>query len=326
MRKWVLGITLTAGVLILGACSNENDDSATIAETDAGNITQNELYEEMKAQVGPQALQTLLLEKVLSEKYEVTEEEIDTEIAGMKEQLGDSFQMALAQSGFQDEDALRVMLKMSMLQEKAALDGVEVTDEQIQEAYDAKEYAARHILVADEEAANDIKQQLDDGADFATLAEENSTDPGSASKGGDLGAFEKGVMVPEFEEAVAALEIDEISEPVQTENGWHVIQRLEKPALEDMRDDIEEEILSGMLDQQTVQAAMAREIEAANVSISDEDLQVVMDSFQAPEAPPAPAVEEDTEGGTAEEDTTSEEDPATGEDAGTETEENTEDE
>ncbi|MEL6523214.1 MAG: peptidylprolyl isomerase [Pseudomonadota bacterium] len=131
-----------------------------------------------------------------------------------------------------------------------------VTDEAVQSAYDtrfaeqepSREYNAAHILVESEEEAVAIKTELDEGADFAALAQEKSTGP-SGPNGGSLGWFSKGMMVPEFELAVVAMEPGQVSDPVQTQFGWHVIQlnetRLqEAPALEEIRAELENEIRS----------------------------------------------------------------------------------
>ena len=87
---------------------------------------------------------------------------------------------------------------------------------------------ARHILVATEEEAQSVIDRLEAGEDFADLAAELSLDTGSASDGGDLGWFGRGMMVSEFEAAAYSLEEGELSQPVQTINGWHVIQLIGK--------------------------------------------------------------------------------------------------
>ena len=135
----------------------------------------------------------------------------------------------------------------------------ELTEDAIQAAYDARyaavepgtEYNAAHILVETREAAVEIKAELDAGADFAELARSKSIDP-SRGNGGELGWFGAGMMVPPFEQAVTALEPGAVSEPVETQFGWHVIRLIETrtatiPPLEEVRDDIVNELQASLL-------------------------------------------------------------------------------
>lgn len=105
------------------------------------------------------------------------------------------------------------------------------------------EFAARHILVDSEEKAKELRAKVIAGEDFAKLAGENSTDPVSKKDGGFLGYFGMGQMVPEFEAAVAKLQKGEISEPVKTAYGWHVIKLEDRrnkapPAFDQVKDTI----------------------------------------------------------------------------------------
>ncbi|MFN4154419.1 MAG: peptidylprolyl isomerase [Paracoccaceae bacterium] len=136
-----------------------------------------------------------------------------------------------------------------------------VTDESLQAAYDAKfkglepaaEYNAAHILVASEEKANELKAQLDGGADFAELARANSTDTGSGANGGDLGWFGTGMMVKPFEDAVVAAEVGKVTAPVQSDFGFHLILVKETrlaaaPTLDETRDELAAEIERAAVD------------------------------------------------------------------------------
>ena len=116
--------------------------------------------------------------------------------------------------------------------------------EQYVNADPSTEYNAAHILVATKEEAEDLITKLADGAEFAALAREYSTGP-SGANGGELGWFGQGVMVAPFFDAVTDLSVGNVSAPVQTDFGWHVIKLLdtrskERPELEEVRDEIAE--------------------------------------------------------------------------------------
>jgi peptidyl-prolyl cis-trans isomerase C len=120
-------------------------------------------------------------------------------------------------------------------------------DKQIATMPDEEEVHARHILVSSEDDAKAIKAQLDGGADFATIAKEKSIEPGAKDSGGDLGYFKAGQMVKPFADAAFALKIGEISQPVQTQFGWHIIKvedrrKAAKPTLEAMTQQIGQQL------------------------------------------------------------------------------------
>jgi peptidyl-prolyl cis-trans isomerase C len=130
-----------------------------------------------------------------------------------------------------------------------------ITQDQIKAEYDKEvaampsvdEIHARHILVSSEDDAKAIKAQLDGGADFAAVAKEKSIEPGAKDSGGDLGYFTQDKMVKPFADAAFALKVNEISQPVQTQFGWHIIQVLDrrpaaKPTLEAMTQQIGQQL------------------------------------------------------------------------------------
>jgi peptidyl-prolyl cis-trans isomerase C len=154
-----------------------------------------------------------------------------------------------------------------------------VTDEAIADAYQAQyanaepetEYNASHILVETEEEAAELKAALDTGADFAELAKEKSTGP-SGPSGGELGWFTAGMMVKPFEDAVMSMEAGTVSDPVETQFGWHVIRLNEtrdKPAPE--LDAVRGEI-AGALQKAAVEAAVAKITEEATVTRTETEI------------------------------------------------------
>ncbi|MBX2855253.1 MAG: peptidylprolyl isomerase [Rhodobacteraceae bacterium] len=152
-------------------------------------------------------------------------------------------------------------------------------DEMVAELPQEEEVRARHILVETEEAAKEVKASVDGGADFAELAKEKSTGP-SGPSGGDLGFFRQGQMVPEFSDAAYALQPGEVSEPVKTSFGWHVIKVEERravapPPFEEMAQQITRE--------------MAQELAAAEVETLTDKV-----GLTRPEMlPPAAAIREE---------------------------------
>ena len=147
-----------------------------------------------------------------------------------------------------------------------------VSDEMLQKAYDeryanaapGKEFNAAHILVESKEKAEEILARITAGEDFGAMAKEFSSDT-SAQNGGDLGWFGVGMMVKPFEDAVLALKKGEVSGPVESQFGWHVIKLNDERLLETPTLDQVKAQLSNDLRREAVEAELARLVEAATV-------------------------------------------------------------
>ncbi|CAH0215925.1 Peptidyl-prolyl cis-trans isomerase D [Pseudomonas sp. Bi70] len=181
----------------------------------------------------------------------------------------------------------QVVLEYIELKKDAFFSQVSVTDEELKAAYDAEianlaeQRDAAHILievggdVSEDQAKakiEDLQKRLQKGEDFAALAKEFSQDPGSASEGGDLGYAGKGVYDPAFEEALYALKKDEVSAPVRTEFGWHLIKLLgvqapEVPTLASMKEKLETDLKTQRVEQRFVEAT--KQLEDAAFESSD---------------------------------------------------------
>jgi parvulin-like peptidyl-prolyl isomerase/Tfp pilus assembly protein PilF len=186
-------------------------------------------------------------------RYNITEEQLTDYLNGQGKSL-DQFKKEMRES-------VETQMRDQALRE-AVIGDIEPTDDEL-EAYFEKnishydtpeEIRASHILVADEETANEVLDKLKDGADFAELAKEYSTDPGSKDKGGDLGWFSRGRMVKEFEEAAFALKVGEVSAPVKTQYGYHIIKLTDRkaahtPTLAEIKDQVRDDYIKEEGDQ-----------------------------------------------------------------------------
>ena len=152
-----------------------------------------------------------------------------------------------ADSGFIGQKE-RIIL--NVLYQREIVDKSQPTESEMRKEYDRmkEEVRASHILVETEEEADQIYQTVKAGADFSELAKEKSIDPSAKDNGGDLGFFTWGKMVPDFQEAAFALKEGEISRPIKTTYGWHVIKLIERrekeqPAYEESKKLIESKLV-----------------------------------------------------------------------------------
>jgi peptidyl-prolyl cis-trans isomerase C len=208
-------------------------------------------YEAAIAQIMPQLVQIEIAKAYARENgITVSEGEVNQEIETIKDQIAqqaqaqgqdlgreEAFEQALQQAGITEgelRDQIRENLPIQKVQERVAGDA-EPSQEEVQTFYDEnkdlqfttpEQRCARHILFNKDqkEKAEEVKGQLQDGADFAKLAKEYSQDPQSAENGGDLGCLGKGETVENFEKAVFGSEEGEIVGPVETEFGYHLIE------------------------------------------------------------------------------------------------------
>ena len=157
----------------------------------------------------------------------------------------------------------RVRLAYLRLAGDALTESIQIDEEDLVAHYEEKQESLRtqeqrqasHILIqvaagADEESSNkakaeaeDLLKQIRNGGDFAELARQHSDDPGSAAQGGDLGFFARGAMLPEFEKTVFSMEVGDVSEPVHTQFGFHIIKLTEvrgteTPSLDEVREEL----------------------------------------------------------------------------------------
>ena len=201
----------------------------------------NQLWEQVPEEYKLQLDKSMVLDQMISEKLLIQE----AKNMGLEE----------------DNDVLEQIKKMTeqilvqALIEREILDKIKVNDEEVLEYYEQnkdsftekEQVHLYNILLETEEEAQDILEQLKAGGDFSEIAKEKSTGP-SAAQGGDLGYLTKGTIIPEIEEVVFALELEELSEVIKTDFGFHILKITEKKpetvkALEEVKEDIIQTLL-----------------------------------------------------------------------------------
>ncbi|MDW7672699.1 MAG: peptidylprolyl isomerase [Bacillota bacterium] len=216
----------------------------------------------------------IILQDAAANNIELNEDEFTETMALFMGFIEDDEELMtfMAQNNISDEyfrSEMRKELIMMEFQEHF-LENAAVSEEDARAYYDANpdlfafdQVAASHILVDSEEQAVELKTQLDGGADFAELAMAYSSCP-SSSQGGDLGYFGRGQMVSAFEKAAFSMEVGDISDPVQTEFGWHLIMVTDRIDEVDDFEDTKDYILD-QLKQEELSAHIEALREAAEV-------------------------------------------------------------
>lgn len=238
--------------------------------------------EERAERVNPVQRQ-LLTALIQFELLEQLADEFDVEVS--EDAVDEAFEQQVQQFGgedaYQDETGMteqefRDLVVATQVRVEALIDHLteDVGEQELRDAYEAQREtrfetrAVRHILVESEQEAEDVIEQLEEGADFADLAAEVSEDPGSAAQGGEYDHQPRGQYVGPFDDAVWESEVGELVGPVETEFGFHVIEVTDEEVteFEDARDELEEELTGGSA-QQTFQAMVEAEFAEADVEV-----------------------------------------------------------
>ena len=288
------------GGLTANAAAAVGGKKITVDEVDDALATFEETaqYEQLTSQQEPSAVRRQFQQGYLSQivrRYVLDQEAEERDLEVSSPEISDAldqikadfpseeeFQKAVDQQGLTD-DQLQGLVRDQIVEDKLRQEisaDLQPDADELQSFYDKnaanyQETRASHILVAKEALASNLATQLQNAKSgeldglFAKLAKKSSDDPGSAKKGGDLGFFAPGDLVPEFQEAADKLDVGEVSDPVQSEFGFHVIRvtdRRVKP-FEAVRDQIEQE-LSGAEQEQEFQKFITQAYEDADVRVN----------------------------------------------------------
>ncbi|RAS96028.1 peptidylprolyl isomerase [Bacillus cereus] len=270
--KHIFIITALLSILMLSACGQKNDSDTVATATDS-TITKSDFEKQLKDRYGKDMLYEMMAQNVITKKYKVSDDDVDKELQKAKNQYGDQFKNVLKNNGLKDEADFKNQIKFKLAMNEAIKKSI--TEKDVKDHY-KPEIKASHILVSDENEAKEIKKKLDAGASFEELAKQESQDLLSKEKGGDLGYFNSGRMAPEFETAAYKLKVGQISNPVTSPNGYHIIKLTDKKALkpydevkDSIRKNLEEERISDPIFGKKL---LQDELKKANIKINDSEL------------------------------------------------------
>lgn len=290
MKTWS-ALLLAAALIGLAPLAAAADD-VVVARVNGVDIKQSDL-DFAASEVGPRLSNYSPIDRKRVLLQYVIENELMAE-AGQNDGL-DKTPTFPAREKYHDRRALRdaffdVDITNAVTEDAAK----KIYDEKIATMKPQQEIHARHILVATEDEAKKVVERLKNGEDFATVAKEVSKDAGA--EGGDLGFFTRGQMLKPFEDAAFALDVGQISAPVQTQFGWHIIKVEEKrdqplPTFDQVKGTI-----MGQLVQQKAQEVVGGLRDKAKIDVVDPELKKAMDAAAAQgDAAPDGADEEQPE-------------------------------
>ncbi|EPY7708416.1 peptidylprolyl isomerase PrsA [Bacillus cereus group sp. Bc002] len=270
--KHIFIITALLSILMLSACGQKNDSDTVATATDS-TITKSDFEKQLKDRYGKDMLYEMMAQDVITKKYKVSDDDVDKELQKAKNQYGDQFKNVLKNNGLKDEADFKNQIKFKLAMNEAIKKSI--TEKDVKDHY-KPEIKASHILVSDENEAKEIKKKLDAGASFEELAKQESQDLLSKEKGGDLGYFNSGRMAPEFETAAYKLKVGQISNPVASPNGYHIIKLTDKKALKPY-DDVKDSIRKNLEEERISDPIFGKkllqdELKKANIKINDSEL------------------------------------------------------
>ncbi|MDF7638513.1 peptidylprolyl isomerase [Lactobacillus sp. ESL0791] len=286
--KKIAAVALVAGMaLSTAACSN---GGKTVASYKGGKITQDDYYNEMKkSQAGQTTLANMIINHVLDQQYgsKVSSKQVNAQYNKYKKQYGSNFGAVLQQNGM-TASAFKDNLKTTLLSEAALKDIKKVSKSQEDSAWKAYEpkVTVQHILVSKKSTAQDIINQLKNGASFASLVKKYSLDPGTKKNEGKLPAFDSTdtSLDAAFKAAAFKLKTGETTKsPVKSQSGYHVIRMIKHPdkgSFASHKKEIDDQIYQSMSqDQETMRSVIATVLKKADVSIKDKDLKNVLSAY-----------------------------------------------
>lgn len=301
-KKLLAGAITLLSVATLAACS-KGSEGADLISMKGDVITEHQFYEQVKS--NPSAQQVLLnmtIQKVFEKQYgselddkELDDKEVDDTIAEEKKQYGENYQRVLSQAGMTLETR-KAQIRTSKLVELAVkkVAEAELTDEAYKKAFDeyTPDVTAQIIRLNNEDKAKEVLEKAKaEGADFAQLAKDNSTDEKTKENGGEITFDSASTEVPEqVKKAAFALDVDGVSDVITAtgtqaySSQYYIVKLTKKTEKSSNIDDYKEKLKTVILTQKQndstfVQSIIGKELQAANIKVKDQAFQNIFTQY-----------------------------------------------
>lgn len=295
-KKLLAGAITLLSVATLAACS-KGSEGADLISMKGDVITEHQFYEQVKN--NPSAQQVLLnmtIQKVFEKQYgsELDDKEVDDTIAEEKKQYGENYQRVLSQAGMTLETR-KAQIRTSKLVELAVkkVAEAELTDEAYKKAFDeyTPDVTAQIIRLNEDKAKEVLEKAKAEGADFAQLAKDNSTDEKTKENGGEITFDSASTEVPEqVKKAAFALDVDGVSDVITAtgtqaySSQYYIVKLTKKTEKSSNIDDYKEKLKTVILTQKQndstfVQSIIGKELQAANIKVKDQAFQNIFTQY-----------------------------------------------
>lgn len=251
MKVLKYGVVALTSLLLISGCGNnevvsnsneinhnesggERELTKSIKLRDGTKVSEKDIEAYKKEHNGKNLTRKYIVGVLLDKKYPMNEEKISSETEKLKIEMGNNFEAYLNENGL-TKATIDEEVKYSYQLQQLGEDSLAITDGKLQKFYDSwvPSMVIQHIMVNEESTINEVKQKLDEGVDFTTLVNEYSIDEQTKGNEGKWEGLKKGDLLSSLEDSVFQLQEGEVSAPIKTIVGWHIVKMLEQAEKKD---------------------------------------------------------------------------------------------
>ncbi|MED4130177.1 peptidylprolyl isomerase [Shouchella miscanthi] len=279
-------ISIVSTILLIGCINADGKnllEDDIVASTEYGAISKDQFLDELSSRYGNEVITELILENILSNKFEITEKEIDDKITEITNVFSADIDEVLEIKQYDSLTDFEEFIRFNMLLEKAAKESFVVDEEELLNYYESldDEIRVSTIFVENYSTAEELVEYIKDGQDFGKLAEDYSLDMTAENKG-DLGWINRGETDKEFEDVAYELKVGETSGIVNSIDGYHIIKLTEKRGKEPLnviREELTEHLFIQTLENEGFYPLVAKSLNREEITLFEDSLEFELHKY-----------------------------------------------